>query len=513
MNRSEGSIWFKPVILAIAILTFISHLLIINNLEFHRDELLYFSLGQHPAAGYASVPPLIGWLAMGMTKIFGFTLFAVRFLPALMGGVMIIMVASLAKEFGGSDYASFLAVTGLSVSVFFMRTYTLFQPVFMEIFLWTLCIYLIVKFINTKKERYLILFGIAAGFSLLNKYLAGLLFAGLFVIIPFTVHRSVFRKRLFWIGIALGFVIFLPNLLWQVWRGFPVVWHMSELYDTQLVHMDMSLFLSEQLLMPFAGSILTVSGIIFLFSRAAGKFRFLGFLSVFIIAGLMLLKGKSYYTLGIFPLLIASGAVAFDRWINPRWIRILIPVLLILITIPVIPMGLPVMPREGLKKYFSSQQERLGTSVGQRFEDGTIHTLPQDYADMIGWEELTSVVAKAYISVSDKQSCFIYCENYGQAGAITVIGKKYGLPEAVCFSESFQYWFPESFSPDIKSFIYVNNELGDDVKALFMKITVAGSITDRDSREYGTTVWLCEEPVGSFNVFWTERTKGIVKSR
>jgi hypothetical protein len=55
--------------------------------------------------------------------------------------------------------------------------------------------------------------------------------------------------------------------------------------------------------------------------------------------------------------------------------------------------------------------------------------------------------------------------------------------------------------------------LGDDVKALFRKITVAGSITDRDSREYGTTVWLCEEPVGSFNVFWTERTKEIVKSR
>jgi 4-amino-4-deoxy-L-arabinose transferase-like glycosyltransferase len=57
-----------------------------------------------------------------MAKIFGFTLFAVRFLPALMGGVMIIMVASLAKELGGSDCASLLAVTGLSVSVFFMRS-------------------------------------------------------------------------------------------------------------------------------------------------------------------------------------------------------------------------------------------------------------------------------------------------------------------------------------------------------------------------------------------------------
>ena len=513
MKRSEGKIWLNPLFLAIALFTFITHLLIINNLEFHRDELLYFSLGQHPATGYASVPPLIGWLAMAMQKLFGFTLFAVRLMPALVGGIMILMVASLAKELGGSDYASLLAVTGLSVSTFFMRTYTLFQPVFMEIFLWTICIYLIVRYINTEKDQFLIMFGITAGIALLNKYLAGLLFAGLIVIIPFTVHRSVFRKKNFLIAILTGFVIFLPNLLWQIRKGFPVFRHMSELYDTQLVHMDAPLFLREQLLMPFTGSILTLAGIIFLFRKEAGKFRFLGFLSVFVIAGLLFLKGKSYYTLGVFPLLIAAGAVAYDRLIKRGWVRIMLPLLLVLLTIPVIPMGMPIMDREGLKEYFRGLEETLGLTEGRRFEDGSIHTLPQDYADMIGWEELTSAAAQAYQSVSDKKSCFIYCENYGQAGAITVIGKKYGLPEAVCFSESFKYWFPESFSPDIKSFIYINDELGDDVKSLFRKITVEGSITDRDAREYGTTVWLCEEPVASFNSFWVERTRELISSR
>lgn len=100
---------------------------------------------------------------------------------------------------------------------------------------------------------------------------------------------------------------------------------------------------------------------------------------------------------------------------------------------------------------------------------------------------------------------FIYCENYGQAGAITVIGKKYGLPEAVCFSESFRCWVPERFDPDIKSFIYINDELGTDVAKLFNKIDSIGSISDPDAREFGTTVWLCESPVMSFNEFWTER--------
>jgi len=55
--------------------------------------------------------------------------------------------------------------------------------------------------------------------------------------------------------------------------------------------------------------------------------------------------------------------------------------------------------------------------------------------------------------VPDKRSAFIYCENYGQAGAITVIGKRYHLPEAVCFNESFRYWIPQRFDPDIKSIV------------------------------------------------------------
>jgi hypothetical protein len=124
---------------------------------------------------------------------------------------------------------------------------------------------------------------------------------------------------------------------------------------------------------------------------------------------------------------------------------------------------------------------------------------------MIGWEELTEIADSAYKMIEDKHAAFIYCENYGQAGAITVIGKKYGLPEPVCFSESFRYWIPEEFNPDITSVVYINDEMGDDVKTVFRKIIKVGSITNPDAREYGTTVWLCRDPAGSFNTFWKMR--------
>lgn len=333
-----------PVILAIALLNIAVRLLIYDTLEYHRDELLYFSLGHHPAFGYASVPPLIGWISWLMQNVFGSNLFAVRLFPALLGGVMIFIVASMARELGGTRYSSILAATGLSV---------------------------------------------------------------------------------------------------------------------------------------------------------------------FIIAALLFMKGKGYYTLGIYPMMIAAGGAAFDTWLRRRITRIVLPFFMVLITIPVVPIGLPVLDKEGLKAYFKVLDEKYGIDLGRRFEDGSIHSLPQDYADMIGWEELTAITDSAYNMIGDKQATFIYGENYGQAGAITVIGKKYGLPEAVSFSESFRYWFPREFPVEMKSFVYINDEPGEDVKGLFARITLIGRISDPDAREYGTGVFLCEEPVTSFNTFWKERTRDI----
>lgn len=499
-----------PVIIAMALLSVAVHLLIANNLEYHRDELLYFTLGQHPSTGYASVPPLIGWIAWLIQAAFGNSVFAVRLFPALLGGALILLSASVARELGGSKYATFFTALGLLISIFFMRTYFLFHPVHIDIFLWTLCIFLIIKYINTSSDKFLLFFGIAAGISLLNKYLAGLLFLGLIAIIPFTQYREVFRKKMFYAGIAAGFLIFLPNLIWQISKGFPVFTHLDELYSTQLVFMNYPLFLSEQIMMSFAGSFLTIAGLIYLLSsNRAHKFKFLGFLVIFVITALMVLRGKSYYTLGVFPLLIAAGAVSYENWIKRIWLRVFFPVILVILTIPVVPIGIPVFKSEGLKEYFRVLGEKYGIDLGRRFEDGSTHSLPQDYADMLGWEELTEITSKAWNMIKDKKAAFIYGENYGHAGAVTIIGKKYDLPEAISFSESFQYWIPKQFDPDITSVVYINGEPGEDVKTLFGKITRIGSITNPDAREYGTAVYLCEEPKESFNEFWTRRINDL----
>ncbi len=499
-----------PVILAIALFNIAVRLIIYDNLEYHRDELLYLSLGQHPDFGYATVPPLIGWISWLLQHLFSNSLFAIRLFASVLGGVMIFLVASMARELGATRYGAILAATGLTVSGFFMRTFFLFHPVHLEIFLWTLCLLMIIKFINTGRGNFLIYFGIAAGFALLNKYLAGLLFLGLLTIIPFTGYRNIFTNKHFWFGIIAGGLIFLPNLVWQAVHGFPAFSHISELYDTQLVHMNAGLSLTEQLFLPFAGSIFTVAGLVFLFtSREVRRFRFLGFLAFFVVVALLLLKGKSYYTLGIMPVLIAAGGRAYDRWFRNRVLRIAFPLAILLIAFPGVPAGLPVWDKEGLRKYYSDLEEKYGFDFGRRFEDGSIHSLPQDYADMIGWEEFATLTDSAYRMIEDKSSALIYAENYGQAGAITIIGKKYGLPDAVSFHESFRYWFPREFPVEIKSLIYINHTLGEDVEELFATTRLIGRISDPHAREYGAAVYLCEDPVTSFNEFWRVRTANI----
>src|SRR5512137_1454679 len=95
---------FSPWILLIAILNVLFHLAFYNTLGFHRDELLYFSLGQHLSAGYASVPPFTGFVAWLMIQISGYSLLSARILPMMLSGFLVLLGAAITKELQGKHY-------------------------------------------------------------------------------------------------------------------------------------------------------------------------------------------------------------------------------------------------------------------------------------------------------------------------------------------------------------------------------------------------------------------------
>jgi hypothetical protein len=495
---------------AIAVFNIAIHLVFYDTLGFHRDELLYFSLGANPSAGYASVPPFTGIMAWLMIKIAGSNLFSARLLPAIFSGFMVLLASGIVKELKGGNYARVLAAIGIVLTPINLRGFYFFQPVFFDVFFWTLIFWILLKWINTANDKWLVLLGIATGIGLMNKYLILLQIICLCIVIPFTPYRTVFRNRSLYVAAGIALLIFLPNLIWQAVHGLPVITHMKALNDSQLVHVSRVNFLTDQVLIGFMSSLLILPGLFApLFSRSLKLARPMIIVSFLVIFILLLLRGKSYYTAGILPFLVCSGAVFWERTLRSPALRIVLPALMILLSIPAFPLGIPVWRAEKLAEYFAGMKRITGFDAVLRDEDGRYNALPQDYADMLGWDELTEAAAKAYARVEDKDASLIYCENYGEAGAITILGKKYGLPPPVSFSESFFYWAPRDFEKEITSVIYINDEMGKDVESLFGDIQIIGSISNPLAREYGTKVYLCKKPATSFNAFWRKRVKEV----
>ncbi len=510
MNVNSTNRSLPVWITGIAVFNVALHLAFYNTLGFHRDELLYFSLGAHPAAGYASVPPFTGIMAWLMIHIAGSNLFSARLLPALFSGVMVFLASGITKELKGGQYARILAATGIVLTPINLRGFYLFQPVFFDVFFWTLIFWILLKWINTGKDSWLLLLGVVTGIGLLNKYLILLQIFCLVLVIPFTPYRSIFRNRSLLIASGIALLIFLPNMVWQIANGLPVVTHMKALNETQLVHVSRLNFLSDQVLIGFMSSLLILPGLFVpLFSKIFRQARFMATVSLLVILILMLLRGKSYYTAGILPFLVCSGAVFWEKALRTTILKTALPVLMILLTVPALPMGIPVWKADKLASYFAGMKRTIGFDAVLRDEDGVYHALPQDYADMLGWDELAAGAAEAWKQIPDKNAVIIYCQNYGEAGAVTVLGKDLGLPQPISFSESFFYWAPRDFTNEMTSLVYINDEMGEDVDTLFRDVRIVGGITNPLAREFGTKVYLCSDPVYSFNAFWRQRTKRL----
>ena len=488
------SIWL------IALVAIALHLYAAPQLEYHRDELLYFALGYHPAWGYASVPPLIGWLA-GLVRItLGDSVFAVKFLPAVLSGVFVWLLALITREMRGRKYAQILAATAALVMPIALRSFHLFQPVHLELLWWTVLTWLILRYLNREEPRYLLYLGAVTGLALLTKYLVLLWIGGLGLGVLLFRSRTL-REPYLWIGAGLAFLIFLPNLLWQYANYWPVVGHMAALGETQLVNVEPAAFYIDLITMPLAGMILVVPGI-YLLSRRQPVLAVAAAVTVIM---LVILHGKSYYASGMYPALVAAGAVWWEDRLNTVRFRYALPALMVLLTLPVLPIGLPVLDAAGLQRYFTTLETDYGIEPGRRWEDGKIHDLPQDYADQIGWQELKADLVAAYASETDPAHTVLYCENYGQAAALLQVAGRNAIPEAISFSDAFNFWLPDSLPEPTVALYYVNDEPASDLEDWFGSVTVVGRIDNPAAREFGTTIYRYGHPLRPFNDFWTAR--------
>src|SRR5437762_9577408 len=83
-----------------------------NGYDYHRDELYFRVLGQHPAWGYVDQPPLTPLLGRLATVTFGDHLWALRLPSVVLVALTAVLLALIARELGGGPAAQVLAVLG-----------------------------------------------------------------------------------------------------------------------------------------------------------------------------------------------------------------------------------------------------------------------------------------------------------------------------------------------------------------------------------------------------------------
>jgi hypothetical protein len=437
------------IVAAIALVKVAIHLYADRFYGYFVDELYFIACSKHLAAGYVDQPPLIAFIVRFERILLGDSLQAIRFLPALAGGAKVILAGWMARELGGKRFAQGMAAlaTLMCTGYFAFDHYVsmnAFEPLF-----WMGAAAIVIRIVKTGNQKLWLWVGVIAGFGLENKH--SMLFFGFGLVIGLLLseHRTMLLKPWIWAGTVIALLIFLPNLIWNIDHHWPFFELMNNIRksgrNVQLTYLQ---FLRQQIeLVMQANAVLWIGGLAWLlFSRNGKPYRLLATTYLVILGCMLKLDGRTYYMLPAYPMLFAAGGVALEAWLSWRWLRWLKPVYVaavIVVGATGAPLAVPILPAPLFIRYMNAMH-----LAPPRIENHKMGPLPQFYADMYGWEEMTEVVAKAYNALpsEERAQTAVFGGNFGQAGAIDLFGKKYGLPDAIGSHQNYWFWGPRQYS-------------------------------------------------------------------
>src|SRR3954451_6944615 len=189
---------------------------------FHGDEMYYVVAGRHPAFGYVDQPPLTPLLSAASVAVLGATPTAVRVLPALEMALVVLLVALLARDLGGSRRAQILAAVTAALSGYLGAGHldTTTEP---DLLAWAVIVWLLVRLLARGDRRLWPAVGVTAGIGLENKDTLLFLAAGLALGLVVSRRWDVVRSPWAWAALGTAFLLWAPNLVWQAANGWPQI--------------------------------------------------------------------------------------------------------------------------------------------------------------------------------------------------------------------------------------------------------------------------------------------------
>jgi hypothetical protein len=400
------------------------HLLTNSRYGFHRDELQFLSDASHLDWGFVAYPPFTPFVERISLALFGLSMVGLRLASVLAQAAAVIVTGLMARELGGGRLAQTAAAVSVALSPLPLFQGTEFQYTTFDYLWWVLLAYCVMRLLRTENRRWWLAIGAVAGVGLMTKYAILFYIAGILGGFLLTRARRHMLSWYFVAALGLTVLICLPNLVWQAHHHFISYEFLKSIHKRDVGEGRARGFLRQQFWLCvnlFAAPVWIAGLAAFLLSA---RYRVLAWMFLIPVGLLALNHGRGYYTAAAYPMLLAMGAVAGERWIASMraWLGRTLAIVyfagvavvgafMIVIIVPIAKSG-PLM-RFAL------------TNNG-------------DLREEIGWPEMVETVARIRDSLPPDQQAHvgILVGNYGEQGAIEMLGPAYHLPPPISGTNS-----------------------------------------------------------------------------
>lgn len=492
-SNTRGLSW---VAIGIAIGIAVLHIATNSRYGFHRDELQVLSDALHPAAGYVVYPPLTPLLERLSLALFGLSLVGLRFFSVVAQAVIIVAAAMMARALGGSTRAQWIAALAVALGPVLLFEGSEFQYSSFEQCAWVLACYGAVRLLRDQQPRWWVWIGAFAGVGLMAKYTVSYFVVALVFSFLLTRSRRLLATRWFVLGCGVALLIVLPNLVWQARHGFVAITFLQHIHarDVRIGRGGAVAFWLFQLLAcanVFAVP-LWIAGLVS--ALRSERLRALGWMFLLTLLAFAASRARGYYTTAVFPVMIAVGAVVFDRWVSRfragprRTLEIALVCALIVFGAIAAAMVLPLANAGRLRTFALAHSE--------------------DLREELGWDQLVGSVAQVWRQLPPDQRAHaaIFTGNYGETGAADVLGRAYGLPPAISLTNS--AWLRGYPSPPPSTLVVVGFR-PENVGEMFSGCRAAATVPypehlNNEEGNYFRHIFVCGPPLLPWPEFWAK---------
>jgi hypothetical protein len=444
-----------PSAYGLALLTVALHLAFCHRFGYYRDELYFIDCAKHLAWGYVDQPPLAPFVTW-LTGPLGYPVWGLRFFPGVLAGVTVLFGCAIARELRGGAFAQTL--TGLTIvlapgliGIAYGLSTELLSPA-----AWTALIYFTIRLVKTQEQRLYVPIALVVTAGLYAKYSIAACAVALAIGMLFGGHARLLRSGWLALAIALTIVLILPNALWQIAHGLPML---EVLHNDQLNRHALANGMADESPNRWINALFMLGlqfaynnpvfapvwiwGLVWLWKTP--EYRFLTIAYLLLLGMLIATIGRGYYIQGFYPALFAAGAVAIEIAVrtNRRGARAAILAVAVVAGLPMFPLSLPILPLPAYMTY----ERAIGLSRPAP-PDGTYHLINPMFADQVGWKTMTQTVAGAYWSLPAPQRKItaVFADRYAYAGALDYYGPRYGLPLVISPNNSYYLWGTRGYS-------------------------------------------------------------------